>query len=814
MSGDTDPEGRTISAPLLSIAPESSGTLDPTPKLLAGRYELLGMLGAGAMGTVYRACDKELDEIVALKVLKKELASTDMLERFRREVKLARKVTHRNVARTYDIGEDGGDRFLTMEFVEGEMLAVRLARRGRMPLGEVAQIARDVCAGLAAAHAVGVIHRDLKPENVIVAKDGRAVITDFGIARAAQAEAASRTVGIVGTPEYMAPEQVEGASDLDVRADLYALGVMLYELVSGEPPWRGETVIAIAAARLLHPPPDVRKLLPNLAPNVAELILRLMARRREDRPASAEDVIRELESFTVAGLGTTQTGSGPSMVPNRPAGSSGTLPIGAAAALKGTRPGARVVAVLPILNLGATDDNYLVDGVLDDLVDLLSMVRGLAVRPRGDTIRFTDSHRDAREIGRIVNADVVVDASFRRIGERVRASFRLIAVEDGFQLWAQRFDRPPADVLTIADDAAEAIAKALTAEIAATTKKERTHDPEAEDLYLRGRFLMRRNWTEYLFEASQILERAYARAPDDPRIAGAYALAVARTYGAPPTGQEAAEKARLIAEKALEIDPRQPEARVAIATLHLQNHEVDAAVRHFRQALAVAPNSVEALDWIGRIMAEVGREREGISYLRRAYAIDPQNLAPRYQIARVYSILGDQPGMLAELGPLPTHPGDMALWFMIQSRDALWRRDARAAERLIQLLDTTPALPQSARFAMLQLLGVALGTNTQALERETLDRLLPVDASRTPRRAAFNAQIRAETAGALGHMELTLESLRFADGNSLVDLVWLDHCPLWSSLRTHAEYQTLRNRVAVRAQRVCDTLDVRSPTLG
>ena len=812
MSGDTDPEGRTISAPMLPVgepvAPESSNTLDPTPKLLAGRYELLGMLGAGAMGTVYRACDKELDEIVALKVLKKELASVDMLDRFRREVKLARKVTHRNVARTYDIGEDGGDRFLTMEFVEGEMLAARLSRRGRMPLGEVTQIARDVCAGLAAAHGVGVIHRDLKPENIIVAKDGRAVITDFGIARAAQAESASRTVGIVGTPEYMAPEQVEGG-DVDPRADLYALGVMLYELLSGEPPWRGETVIAIAAARLLQPPPDIRKLLPQLAPPVADLVLRLMARRREERPANADEVIGELTALGPASPGTLQ--GAPSVGYGR---SSGTLPIGAVPAFNVTRPGARVVAVLPILNLGAAEDHYLVDGVLDDLVDLLSVVRGLAVRPRGDTMRFTDAQRDAREIGRTVNADVVVDASFRRIGERVRASFRLIAVEDGFQLWAQRFDRPPAEVLTIADDAAEAIAKALTAELAGGAKKERTQDPEAEDLYLRGRFLLRRNWSEILAEASQTLERAYARAPDDPRIAGAHALAIARSYGAPPFGQEAAEKARTIANRALEIDPRQPDARVAIATLHLQNHEVDAAVRLFRQALAVAPNSIDALDWIGRIMAEVGRTEEGIGYLRRAHAIDPQNLAPQYQIARIYSILGDSAAMTAELGSLPTHPGDMAVWFLVHARDTLWRRDKANAARLLQLLDATPSLPQSARFAMFQLLGVTNGTNTEAVARENLDRILPVDTTRTPRRASFNAQIRAEVAGALGDMKLTLESLRFADANALVDLVWLDHCPLWAPLRSDPEYQTLRERVALRARRVCDTLDVRSPTLG
>lgn len=802
---DPDPEGKTISAPMLpAVAPESSNTLELRPKLLAGRYELLGMLGAGAMGTVYRACDRELDEIVALKVLKKELASPDMLERFRREVKLARKVTHRNVARTYDIGEDGGDRFLTMEFVEGEMLAARLARRGRLPLAEVRQVARDVCSGLAAAHGVSVIHRDLKPENVIVAKDGHAVITDFGIARAAQAEAASRTVGIVGTPQYMAPEQVEGAADLDPRADLYALGVMLYELLSGESPWPGETVIAIAAARLIHPPPDIRKLLPSLSPSIADLVLRLMARRREDRPPSAEEVLRELDAIDAP--------SSPQPLSLAPRAGTGSGTLALASPLKGTRPGARVIAVLPIVNLGASDDDYLVDGVLEDLVDLLSVVPGIAVRPRGDTMRFTSSQRDAREIGRTVSADVVVDASFRRIGERVRASFRLIAVEDGFQLWAQRFDRTPAEVLTIADDAAEAIAKGLTAEV--VDKKERCPDAEAEDLYLRGRFLLRRNWSDFHFEASELLERAHGRAPEDARIAGAYALAIARTYGAPPFGAEAAEKARLIAEKTLTMDARQPEARVAIATLHLQNQEVDAAVRHFRQALTSAPNSIDALDWIGRIMAEVGREQEGIGYLRRAYSIDPDNVAPRYQIARVYAILGDVTRMLEELGPPPSHPGDLALWYLVQARNALWRRDAAGAERLCQMAHASPTLPPSARFGLDQLLGVAMGTNAHAIERSNFDRVLPVDASRTPRRAAFNAQLRAETAGALGDMEVALESLRLADGNSLVDIVWLDHCPLWTSLRGTPEYQMLRDRVAVRAQRVCETLEVRSPTLG
>ena len=202
---NTDAEARTLAAPVLT-EPGRSTSAGEEPPLVAGRYEILGMLGSGGMGTVYRARDRELDEIVALKLLRKELAaSAGMIERFRREVKLARRVTHKNVARTFDIGDHAGDRFLTMELIDGEMLGMHRARRGRVGVRDVIRIGVDVCAGLAAAHAAGVLHRDLKPENVILARDGRAVITDFGIARAVTEGEHGKTLGgIVGTPAYMA----------------------------------------------------------------------------------------------------------------------------------------------------------------------------------------------------------------------------------------------------------------------------------------------------------------------------------------------------------------------------------------------------------------------------------------------------------------------------------------------------------------------------------------------------------------------------------------------------------------------------------
>lgn len=811
-----DPVGRTIaSSGTLSVAAAAKGTSteEDAPQLLANRYVLLGMLGAGAMGTVYRALDRELDEVVALKVLKKEIATSEMVERFRREVKLARRVTHKNVARTYDIGEHGGDRFLTMEFIDGEMLASRLAWRGRLPISEVIKISLEICGGLSAAHAAGVLHRDLKPENVILSKDADrgAVITDFGIARATQsADALSATIGgIAGTPAYMAPEQVEGSTDLDARADLYALGTMMFELISGRMAWEGDSIVTVAAGRLLKPPPDLRAVMPNMPPGVAEVVLKLMARQRDDRFPSADATIVALEA-----LGVATTAATPLRTLNmNPVTVATPVPVVSplTSALKTSpTPGTRVVAVLPMLNQGAAEDAYLVECVNEDLIDLLSVAPGLLVRPRGETAAHVASTRNVREIGRTVGANVVVDGSLRRIGETVRASIRLIAVEDGFQLWAKRFDRPPNEVLSIADDAAQAIAKALTAE--APAQRVRTADAEAEDLYLRGRSLLRRGWHSASREAVEILGRAYDRAGDDPRIVGTYALSLARVYGLEHCGREVAERAREIAARAMALEPEQPEARVALGTINLQNGEADAAVVHLQQALLRAPNSIDALDWLGRIMVEIDRVEDGIALLEKAYAIDPEYETARHQIARIRGLLGDRAGLLGTLGEMPKHPADIAPWFLVQCRDVLWHRDKVGAETLLAKLDRTVELPPSARFPITAVLEVAMGLGQRLADHAVVDRTLPIDASRPPRRAAFNAQMRVELFSAVGDTAASLENLKHADSNGCFDIVWLERCPLLGELRAHPDYPTVHEHVRVRALRIAQALSGRQVT--
>ncbi|MCC6645453.1 MAG: protein kinase, partial [Polyangiaceae bacterium] len=500
---------------------------------VAGRFEILALIGAGGMGTVYKARDAELDEIVALKVLRRELVgSPAMVERFRQEVRLARRVTHRNVARAFDIGEHEGERFLTMEFVDGRSLAD--ARDDRpMALARLVELGAALTAGLGAAHDAGVIHRDLKPDNILLARDGRVVITDFGIARATEGNPARTQGGVlVGTPAYMAPEQVEGR-EIDARADLFALGVILFELSTGRLPWGGDTPMAAAAARLVSPPRDARAL--GVGESLALLLDRCLARDPSQRPASAAEVASALRAL-------------PLDVPlaaerHEPA-------VARTQATPIAKPVARSksVAVLP-LRCAAGDDAYLAEGLAEDLVDLLSTTPGLRVKPRG-AVSGSAGH-DARAAGASLGVDVVVEGSLRRSGETLRVNVRVIDTASGFQLWAKRFDRPASEILQVSDEVAQATAAALTVE--APGAERAPADPRVLDLKLRARHEYQRFSAAGAGRAVELYTEASALAPDDATVAAALALAHVRMwfFGGEGSGQRAGEAA----ERALALAP-------------------------------------------------------------------------------------------------------------------------------------------------------------------------------------------------------------------------------------------------------------------
>ncbi len=788
MSRSDDPSrSQTELAPATPRIPQGTVPIDERPALVAERYEIIGLLGSGAMGAVYRAKDLELDEMVALKVLKSELArSSGMLERFRREVKLARKVTHRNVARTFDIGEHRGERFLTMELIEGEMLGARIEREGRLVPKEAVPIAMDVASGLAAAHEAGVLHRDLKPENVILARDGRAVITDFGIARALTSPTSTAT--FVGTPGYMAPEQVEGL-DLDARADLYALGAMLFELLTGRMPWTGESVIAIAAARLLHPPPDVRTVVAELPETLANVVLKLMARRREDRYANAAAARDAL-----AGVGDITIGTVP--------------PIALARSIAKATPTRhrgveKVIAVLPLLALSGPEDVYLTQNITADIVDSLSVVPTLRIRPSGTTARFVSPDRDVREIGRLVSADAIVDGSLRRVGDRVRISVRLIAIADGFQLWARRFDRTAAEVLDVADEAARAIAEALATDRtgAATVPDSIPTDPIAQDLYLRARYELHNGWFDRTKGAINFLRDAQARAPHDTRIRALLGLGLARAYRMDILGPESEREAREIAADVLAKEPDNGMAHVILGALHFANGEAAAAALELSNALKHTPTNVDALDLLGRILVEIGRIDDGIRLLENACALEPSLDRARHDIARVHALRGDMDAFENTVGPRPQEPLELLPYLMLHARLALWNRDLDGATAVVKSLQDA-GLRHKVILRVETFVDAIAKRKLLPEHRAMLDEMTHREPGASHRRACFMHQLQAEFLLVVNEVEGAMRSLRESEMHGLLDIVWLHGCPLFADVRDHETYRAVEASVLSRADRI------------
>jgi serine/threonine-protein kinase len=741
----------------------------------------------GGMGSVYRVRDRELDEVVALKFLRRELLDDPaMLERFRQEVRLARRVTHANVARTFDIGEHAGERFLTMEYVEGESLAKRLAREGPLSCHRTIEIALELCAGLGAAHAASVVHRDLKPDNVLLGKDGRVVITDFGIARSHR-EGAAHTVGMIGTAAYMAPEQVQERQDLDGRADLYALGVLLYEAVTGAPAWPGEFFFAVALARLEKPPPDPRTRNPAVPDVLAEAILRCLARERDDRFASAGE------------LAATLRGTQPTLaLRDTPALGLASAPARALRVAPLPVPSDRTIAVLPFAS-GSEDDAFLADALTDDLIDALSTTRGLRVRPRGlVTMYLTPGAADPRALGRALDVQVIVEGSVRRHGESVRIHARLVSVAEGFQLWGRRFDRPARDVLAINDEVARAVAEALTME-RREAPRAAAADAEAVELQLRARRALRSAWGGWgdLDAVVALFEQGLARAPDDPGLLSGIAMARARrlNYAAPDVDD--VDAVRGAVDRAIEIAPHLGEAWLSQATLRYISSDWAGAVTSLRQALTRAPGLLQAHEMLGNIQAEIGALDEGLFRLETVVSLDPTATIARFELARAAALAGKWERTDVLLALPVDSPEERDYRRLSRARLNLWR----GADRH----DTSggrdsPANSVTSEFA------ATLATRTVAdgvIERIEGHCEKTREGSRL---RPLLLQVAAELLAASGRPEEALAQVARSVDVGLYDLTWLDQCPVLAEVRALPGWAPLRARLVERAAPVLAAL--------
>jgi serine/threonine protein kinase/tetratricopeptide (TPR) repeat protein len=798
----------TASAPTMPLLLAKLGV----GQLLAHRYEIVAPLGQGGMGAVYRVRDRELGEDIALKVLKPEIADVEgALDRFRREVKLARRVTHPNVARTYDLGHFEGIRYLTMELITGVPLSKRMHGR-RMPLADVLRIAAEIARGLSAAHAAGVVHRDLKPDNVMIADVSgnarstpqgaslipssdarfageRIVLTDFGIARlteGAPRDSSMQTVGIaVGTPAYMAPEQLEGR-ELDGRADIYAFGVLLFEILTGELPFKGDTIYALAAARLAGNVPDPRSIDPTIPEPIARLVRDSLARNRDDRP-DAQRLLDRIDALRGSAVEVQ------ARVPRLPS----LFDVSQATPL-----GPRLVAILPFEAEGGGPDATRLAADLGAAVnDALAGVKGVRIVPatavRNALVgRDPATVLDASQLGRGLRADLVLEGSVRVAGATARVRTHLVEVTSALQSWAKRFEAKVDDPFALEDDVVEGVGEAFRALGEGATRRGPS-DEKVRALYEKGRAEYLQFGPTFVESAVESFRRALEMAPGDAWLLSALGAALTRLWilkGA--TDRELIAEAEELSLRALATDASIGETFATIGILRLQHGEMRAAVRAFHEALARSPLLAEAHGYLGRLLAESGHVEEALRRLDLSIRLEPDSLPAYWEKARTQALVGDLAGALRTVDQGVAIGGPMSGVYS-RARFVMWYRDKDMARDVIQIVKQSGEPGALARVVMVPILE-AFAEDRHLSSVIDLFRQFADEVSASPRQRSFFFQLSTEYYAVAGMKNEALTSLEKAAALPLIDLLWLDRCAALDSLRDDERFGRARAFVAMR----------------
>jgi serine/threonine protein kinase/tetratricopeptide (TPR) repeat protein len=608
-----------------------------------GNYEIVAPLGAGGMGEVYRARDTRLGREVALKLLPAEVSSdAERLARFEREARTVAGLTHPNIVVLYTMEHEDGARFITMELVEGVSLDREVTAEG-LPATRVVEMGIALADALTAAHERGVIHRDLKPANVMLGRDGRVKVLDFGLAKLAGTPAdpslsraatmpspVSALGSVLGTVPYMAPEQIRG-EPVDARTDLFALGIVLYELAAGRRPFAGATAADTTSAILRDAPAPLARVRADLPGDLERIVSRCLEKNPRERFQTALDVANELRALRKQ-LASSAAGPSARPVVDRLAS----------------------IAVLPFLNRSASaDDEYFSDGLADELLNVLSKIKGLRVIARSSAFTFKGKPASAGEIGRALEVATLLEGSVRKAGSRVRISVQLVNVADSSHLWSETYDRTLDDIFAVQDDIAQSVVKELRAlllghdvdakasgearaEVAAAAVG-RGGNPEAHRLFLQGRYLYSRIGRADLTAGIEMLTRAVELDPNHAlawaTLGQAYPWAAGTGLMSPTEGMT---RGREAAERALVIEPNLAEGHTALGLVrHWYAHDWTGAEASFARALELAPGSADALQAAGMLEYCLGRYDQALALMRRAIDADPLSMIGPTYVARI-----------------------------------------------------------------------------------------------------------------------------------------------------------------------------------
>ena len=630
---------------------------------LGDAYTIERELGGGGMSRVFVAEEHSLRRKVVIKVLPDDVAGALSTQRFKREISLAARLNHPHIVPLLTAGETSDIPFYTMPFVVGETLRERLAR-GAMRPTEAMRLLREMASALSYAHEHGIVHRDVKPENVLLA-GGVAVITDFGVAKAlAEAQRGERPEGAgpkgttaaltsfgvaLGTPTYMSPEQAAADPNVDHRADIYSLGCVAYEMLTGSPPFAGRTPQQTLAAHVTTNPAPIDTVRPDLPPPLAALVMRCLAKSPAERPQSANEVVHALDDM-IAPTGGHMRAATPDKrrMARNVVLAAGVVAIVAAAVTLGMRAmGARghdaprSVGVLPFTNLSADPSNaYFSEGITQEITDALGKLPGLRVAAQSPTAKTQGDQRDPRAMGKALGVETILTGSVQRVGDRVRIAAHLFNAADGFQIWSDKYDREVKDVFAVQDEIARAIVSGLKLTLSPAQRgnlvRVATANPEAHTLYLQGMYYWNRRTMATLRKSIDLFHEAIAKdsAYAAPYAGLALAYAVIMDYGDLDVNAMI-DSALIAGRKALTLDSTSADAHTAIAEAHAARWENAAAIEAFRRAIALDSNNARARHWYGEHLAHVGQFDEAIRQIYRARELEPLTIIINANVGRV-----------------------------------------------------------------------------------------------------------------------------------------------------------------------------------
>ena len=632
-------------------------------------YKILEKLGEGGMGVVYKARDTKLKRTVALKFLPPELTrDPEAKQRFIHEAQAASALDHHNICTVHEIDEvEDGQTFIVMACYEGAILKDKI-QRGPMEVEEVIEIAIQVAQGLEKAHKKGIVHRDIKPANIFVTEDGVVKIFDFGLAKLAGQVRLTQLGSTVGTTAYMSPEQIQ-ASEADHRSDLWSLGVMMYEMLTGELPFKGDYEAAIIYEILNSEPKAVQRFRSSVSDNVTILISQLLQKDRNQRVSSAREIIAQLKSRPTERFSEEK----------------------------------KSIAVLYFENMSSDKEtDYFCAGMTEDLITDLSKIRKLKVIPRSDILPYRDKEIQSRQVGEALRVHYIVEGSVRKGGDKIRITAQLIDIKSGFQVWAERYDRLLEDVFNVQIEVSEKIAEALKVSLTESEKKslakKPTDDLRAYDFYLRGSEFLIQRGKKNNDAAIQMFERAVSIDPNFPLAYAGLAEAYSYNYTFYDGDRSWLEKTMEMNEKALDLDPDLIEAQIGIGLVYFFQKRFTEAANHLEKILKKKKDSYLVLFWLGSIAFVLEDYDAAVKYHQRGAVIKPYSEEPWHHLSLISQKKGDLKSVMEAgkkaitlgLRKLEVDPKDCVVWSRMAITYAIMGEKNKALEAVKKVVEIQP----------------------------------------------------------------------------------------------------------------------------